>query len=201
MTQSVSSDPQSLAGEELLHWFMTHLRAEIDRRGYRLIEKDEQTDEGGIVLYPVAPSGPRSFRRKNRAVFVVGIDDAETYPEVPLKTGYPMLLRTLANLFIMICEKGRLGSPEAYFFTLEQGYYAIPYQGDPDSFISQVVDRLVPLATSQLMRSPNRSPAPASTSTISICSRRPSRSRTTSRRRISATSRAFSRWAVSPMAT
>jgi ribulose-5-phosphate 4-epimerase/fuculose-1-phosphate aldolase len=151
MTQSVSSDPQSLAGEELLHWFMTHLRAEIDRRGYRLIEKDEQTDEGGIVLYPVAPSGPRSFRRKNRAVFVVGIDDAETYPEVPLKTGYPMLLRTLANLFIMICEKGRLGSPEAYFFTLEQGYYAIPYQGDPDSFISQVVDRLVPLATSQLI--------------------------------------------------
>src|SRR5690349_18190342 len=53
MTQSVSSDPQSLAGEELLHWFVTHLRAEIDRRGYRLIEKDEQTDEGGIVLYPV----------------------------------------------------------------------------------------------------------------------------------------------------
>ena len=72
-----------------------------------LIGKDEQTDEGGIVLYPVGPSGPRSFRRRNRAVFVVGIGEAETYPEEPLKAGYPMLLRTLANLFIMICEKGR----------------------------------------------------------------------------------------------
>jgi hypothetical protein len=151
MTHAATRNPQDLAGDELLSWFVTHLREEIDRRGYRLIGQDEQTDEGGIVVYPVGPSGPRSFRRKNRAVFVVGIDEAETYPEVPLKTGYPMLLRTLSNLFILICEKGREGSPEAYFFTLEQGFYAIPYQGDADSFITQVVDRLVPLATSQLI--------------------------------------------------
>ncbi|HET7056170.1 MAG TPA: class II aldolase/adducin family protein, partial [Thermomicrobiales bacterium] len=151
MTQSISHDPQSLAGGALLDWFVTRLRAEIDQRGYRLIGQDEQTDEGGIVLYPVGPEGPKSFRRRNRAVFVVGIDSAESYPEEPLKVGYPMLLRTLANLFIMICEKGRQGSPEAYFFTLEQGYYAIPYRGNQDEFISQVVDRLVPLATSQLI--------------------------------------------------
>src|SRR5688500_8693861 len=85
MTQSMTNDPRSLAGEALLGWFVTHLREEIDHRGYRLIEQNEQTDEGGIVLYPVGPGGPRSFRRKNRAVFVVGIDEAETYPEVPLK--------------------------------------------------------------------------------------------------------------------
>ena len=151
MTQSVTDDPRSLAGEALLGWFVTNLRAEIDRRGYRLIEQNEQTDEGGIVLYPVGPKGPKSFRRKNRAVFVVGVDHAETYPEVPLKTGYPMLLRTLSNLFIMICQNGKAGSPEAYFFTLEQGFYAIPYQGDEDQFFSQIVDRLVPLATSQLI--------------------------------------------------
>jgi hypothetical protein len=151
MTQSVTNDPRSLAGEELLSWFVTHLRQEIDNRGYRLIEKDEQTDEGGIVLYPVQPGGPRSFRRKNRAVFVVGIDQADTYPELPLKTGYPMLLRTLSNLFILICKNGKAGSPEAYFFTLEQGFYAIPYDGDQASFFSQIVDRLVPLATSQLI--------------------------------------------------
>jgi hypothetical protein len=151
MTQSVTNDPRSLAGEELLSWFVTHLREEIDNRGYRLIEKDEQTDEGGIVLYPVQPGGPRSFRRKNRAVFVVGIDQADTYPELPLKTGYPMLLRTLSNLFILICKNGRAGSPEAYFFTLEQGFYAIPYEGDQATFFSQIVDRLVPLATSQLI--------------------------------------------------
>ena len=111
MTQSVTNDPRSLAGEELLGWFVDNLRTAIDRRGYRMIQENEQTDEGGIVLYPVAPSGPKSFRRRNRAVFVVGIDEAETYPEVPLKTGYPMLLRTLSNLFIMICQNGQAGQP------------------------------------------------------------------------------------------
>src|SRR4051794_35682876 len=151
MAQRTGVDPRSLTGEDLLGWFVEHLRARIDERGYRMIAENEQTDEGGIVIYPVAPTGPKSFRRRNRAVFVVGIDDAATYPEEPLKTGYPMLLRTLANLFILICEKGKAGSPEAYFFTLEQGFYAIPYTGDADLFFDQIVDRLVPLATSQLI--------------------------------------------------
>ena len=151
MSQSIAADPQKLAGEELLSWFVSNLRSEIDERGYRLVQENEQTDEGGIVLYPVGPNGPRSFRRRNRAVFVVGIDAAETYPDVPLKTGYPMLLRTLSNLFIMICKIGKENSPEAYFFTLEQGFYAIPYLGDADLFFEQIVDRLVPLATSQLI--------------------------------------------------
>ena len=132
-------------------WFVERLRAEINRRGYRLVEESEQTDEGGIVIHPVGPGGPRSFRRRNRAVFVVGVGEAERYPEVPLKTGYPMLLRTLSNLFIMVCEKGREGTPEAYFFTLEQGFYAIPYLGDDDAFFTEVVDRLAPLATSKLI--------------------------------------------------
>lgn len=151
MTQPVTNDPRSVAGEELLGWFVDHLRTAIDQRGYRQIAENEQTDEGGIVLYPVASTGPRSFRRRNRAVFVVGIDQAESFPEVPLKTGYPMLLRTLSNLFILICKEGREGNPEAYFFTLEQGFYAIPYGGDENTFFEQIVDRLVPLATSQLI--------------------------------------------------
>jgi len=151
MTHSTSADPTRLAGQELLDWFVKNLRATIDERGYRMIAENEQTDEGGIVIYPVGPDGPRSFRRRNRAVFVVGIDHAETYPTEPLKTGYPKLLRTLANLFVLVCQNGKSGSPEVYFFTLEQGFYAIPYTGNETAFFDQVVDRLVPLATSQLI--------------------------------------------------
>lgn len=137
--------------QALQSWFVERLRATINERGYRLVEETEQTDEGGIVLHPVGPQGPRSFRRRNRAVFVVGVGEADRYPEEPLKVGYPMLLRTLANLFIMVCEEGREGTPEAYFFTLEQGFYAIPYRGDDDAFFAEVVDRLAPLATSKLI--------------------------------------------------
>ena len=151
MTHATSEPATSGSDQALQTWFVEKLRAKINERGYRLVEETEQTDEGGIVIHPVGPRGPRSFRRRNRAVFVVGVGEAKRYPEVPLKTGYPMLLRTLANLFIMVCKEGREGTPEAYFFTLEQGFYAIPYRGGDEAFFSEVVDRLAPLATSKLI--------------------------------------------------
>jgi len=110
----------------LRDWFAVNLKAAIVDRGFRLVEEDAPADEGGIVLHVVDAKKPRSFRRKNRAVFVVGIGEADRYPEEPLKTGYPMLLRTLANLFIMVVHEGRHGGPAAYFFTLEQGHKVHP---------------------------------------------------------------------------
>jgi hypothetical protein len=136
---------------ELLDWFSANLQSQIATQGYRLVEPKERTDDGGIVLYPIGPDGPKAFRRRNRAVFVIGLGEAENYPEEPLKAGYPLLLRTLANLFILIVHKGKQGSPEAYFFTLEQGTYAIPYKGDDEAFFNKIVDRLAPLATSNLI--------------------------------------------------
>jgi ribulose-5-phosphate 4-epimerase/fuculose-1-phosphate aldolase len=136
---------------ELLNWFAANLRSTIRERGYHLVEGTMPADEGGIVLHPIGPEGPKSFRRRNRAVFVIALGEADHYPTVPLKTGYPLLLRTLANLFVLIVHNGRQGSPEAYFFTLEQGFYAIPHTGDDKAFFDAVVDRLAPLATSQLI--------------------------------------------------
>ena len=124
MESAVASRSSGATHGDLLTWFTTNLREKINAEGYRLIEAKEVTDEGGIVLHPIGPEGPKSFRRRNRAVFVVGLGEAESYPEEPLKTGYPLLLRTLANLFILIVHNGKQGSPEAYFFTLEQGTYA-----------------------------------------------------------------------------
>jgi ribulose-5-phosphate 4-epimerase/fuculose-1-phosphate aldolase len=82
---------------------------------------------------------------------VIGLGEAERYPEIPLKTGYPLLLRTLANLFILVVHNGKQGSPEAHFFTLEQGTYAVPFKGDENAFFTEIVERLVPLATSTLI--------------------------------------------------
>lgn len=151
MEATVASRLAAAPRGALRDWFAGNLRAAIVDRGFRLVEEDSPADEGGIVLHVVDAEKPHSFRRKNRAVFVVGIGEAERYPEEPLKTGYPMLLRTLANLFIMVVHEGKHGGPAAYFFTLEQGFYALEYHGDDAAFFEAVLERLTPLATSQLI--------------------------------------------------
>jgi hypothetical protein len=151
MAKSNVADVDKVSGGTLVEWFTDGLKRTILERGYSFVDEHSPKDEGGIYLYPVGPEGPKSFRRRNRAIFVVGIGESETYPEEPLKTGYPLLLRTLANLFILVCRHGKSGNLEAYFFTLEQGYYSVPFLGDEQAFFSEVVDRLAPLATSQLI--------------------------------------------------
>jgi hypothetical protein len=107
---------------------------------------------GGIVLHPVDIDAPRSFRRKNQAIFVVGVGEAEQAPADLLRAGYPLLLRTLGNIFILVTRHGPDGAgPTAYFFTLEQGTYAISHHGDDDAFFAAVTERLAPLATSHLV--------------------------------------------------
>jgi hypothetical protein len=139
----------------LRDWFAENLREIMVARGYRIVEKgsaaESAEDEAGVVLHTVDTKRPRSYRRKSRAIFVVGIGEADEAPEEPLKTGYPLLLYSLANLFVLIVRDGRKGSPEAYFLTLEQGYYAIPHTGDDAAFFEAVLKRLAPLATSHLV--------------------------------------------------
>ena len=155
MESTLVSQPSTATRGELLDWFVENLRATMVAKGHRLVEEGspaEAAEEGGVVLHPVDVAAPRSYRRKSRAVFVVGLGEAEEAPAEPLKTGYPYLLYTLANLFILVVRRGRHGpGPEAYFFTLEQGAYAIPSTGDDRSFFDAVVARVAPLATSRLV--------------------------------------------------
>jgi ribulose-5-phosphate 4-epimerase/fuculose-1-phosphate aldolase len=147
------SEGAPIAREELLGWFTARLRAALLGAGHRLVDAGataERVDEG-IVLHPVDVLAPRSFRRRSRAIFVVGLGEADEAPPEPLKTGYPLLLRTLANLFILVVRRGRRGAGEAIFFTLEQGSYAIPHTGDDRAFFNAVLARLAPLATSHLV--------------------------------------------------
>jgi hypothetical protein len=51
----------------------------------------------------------------------------------------------------MVVHEGKHGGPAAYFFTLEQGFYALEYHGDDDAFFEAVIERVGPLATSRLV--------------------------------------------------
>ena len=71
-------------------------------------------------------------------------------PDDVLRTGYPLLVRGLANLCVMV-SPDRDGSI-AHFVTLEQGTYAVDTgAGDDESFFKTVFSRVEPLATSRLV--------------------------------------------------
>ncbi len=99
-----------------------------------------------------------------------------------LKTSYPMLVRTLANVVVL-----RVPGRGVWFTTMERGTYEIP--DDP----AVVFERLAPLAKSKLVienefvpdlepelwdgdeHTPSSSRSPASAWTSSTCCRRRSR--------------------------
>ena len=139
----------------LLDWFVAHLRTMMAARGYRIVgdEAGGAGDEaGGIALHPVDPHAPRAYRRKSRAIFVAGLAEMETVPEDVLQIAYPLLVRSLSNLFILLAHHdGATARPQAHFITLERGHYALPYLGDDRAFFEAVLERLAPLATSRLI--------------------------------------------------
>jgi ribulose-5-phosphate 4-epimerase/fuculose-1-phosphate aldolase len=148
---AVASPTSERSRENLLSWYSDNLARTIKARGYKLVDEESQPDEGGIVLHPIDLDAPRSIRRRNRAIFVAGIGVGDEVADIPLKTGYPLLLKSLANLFMLLIPNGPGGKLTVYFFTLEQGFYTVPYEGDDDLFFNSIVDRVAPLATSNLI--------------------------------------------------
>jgi len=151
MTDTVHSLKTPHAPGALRDWFTDGLRAKLLEKGYPVVEGDQPAERGGIALHPIDTSAPKSFRRRNRAVFVVGIGEGNEVPEVPLATLYPLQLRSLGNIFILVVPIGKNGQREAFVSTLEQGSYSFPFHGDDDEFFERVVERLAPLATSNLI--------------------------------------------------
>ncbi len=133
-------------------WFLTNLQERMVAGGYRLVEPAlGAAADGGVILHPVDVEAVRGFRRRSRAVFVVGVGEAELAPADPLRAGYPLLIRALANLFILVVRRWHDGRPVACIVTLEQGVFAVPYEGDDEVFFARVLDRIKPLATSTLV--------------------------------------------------
>jgi len=142
------------ADSALTGWFLDGVTAGLERRGYpvhRQGERDAQNvhDTVRVILNAVDAHAPRSFRRRSRDIFVVGVAEVDATHEEMLAAGYALLVRTLSNVFVPLTRTGE--STEAYVITMEQGFHRISVDGDDTAFFEQVVDRLVPMAESRLV--------------------------------------------------
>jgi ribulose-5-phosphate 4-epimerase/fuculose-1-phosphate aldolase len=133
---------------ERLQWFAAGLREVMLDQGYT--EVDAPGPDVAVVLHFVDPDAARPYRRKNAPTFVVALAELDATPADVLRTGYPLLVRGLANLCVMVSPSGN-GSI-AQFVTLEQGTYAIDTGTDDDQyFFKSVFSRVEPLASSRLV--------------------------------------------------
>jgi ribulose-5-phosphate 4-epimerase/fuculose-1-phosphate aldolase len=131
-----------------MRWFADGLRTAMLDQGYT--EVAQAGPEVAVVLHFLDPDAARPYRRKNAPTFVVALAELPTSPDDILRTGYPLLVRGLANLCVMVSP-----DPEgsiAHFVTLEQGTYAVDTgAGDDQFFFKTVFSRVEPLATSRLV--------------------------------------------------
>ena len=104
------------------------------------------------MLHSIDAEAPRPYRRKAAPTFVIAIAELKTIPEDRvelLRVGYPLLVRALANLCVMVTD-----GPDGLvvrFVTLEQGVYGVG-PGLPDDPLARLAfARIEPLAASQLV--------------------------------------------------
>lgn len=138
----------------LVGWFLDGVTARLEARGHPIHRQDgrdaaEIPPEVRVVLNAVSEENPRSFRRRSKDIFVVGLAELAERPSDMLQAGYTLLVRSLSNVFIPIVRNG--GRPDAHFITMEQGFHPLVHDGDDGAFFDQVVQRLVPLAESRLV--------------------------------------------------
>ena len=140
-------EPRSFAaygadGTPRMRWFTDGLRRLMIEQGYH--ELPEPGPEVQVVLNRLDGEKPRPYRRKSAPTFVVGLADVGKPPEDVLRAGYPLMVRALANLCVMVSDQD--GSPAAHFVTLEQGTYTVHHEGNDNEFFAAVFERMEPLA-------------------------------------------------------
>jgi len=103
-------------------------------------------DAPDLVLNILEDEAPRPFRRGSRGTFVAALQIGERIPVDPLRAGYPILVRALANIAMTYV-------PEAgvWFTTLERGSYVVPQTDGVNALAHDVVERLAPLAAARLV--------------------------------------------------
>jgi len=116
------------------------LRAELERAGF-VPASDENPPE--LVLNVVDRERPRPFRRRSRGTYVAALHVVEQAPPDPLREGYPILVRALANVSLTYVP-----GDGVWFTTLERGSYLVP---ETPGMAEAVVARLTPLARSRLV--------------------------------------------------
>jgi ribulose-5-phosphate 4-epimerase/fuculose-1-phosphate aldolase len=139
-----SGEPQG----DRLRWFAAGLREVMLDQGYTEVETPGP--DVAVVLHFVDPEAAKPYRRKNAPTFVVVLTELDAPADDMLRTGYPLLVRGLANLCVMVSPTS--DGSIAQFVTLEQGTYAIDTGiGDDPYFFKSVFSRVEPLASSRLV--------------------------------------------------
>ncbi len=133
--------------DPVLEAFAEGVRAVFERHGHRF--RAEGDGDLRLVFNFVNPARPRAYRRRAKATFVVAVVLDPQVPEDVLRAGYPLLVRSLANLCVYLVRHPE--GVRTYFVTLEQGYYAVPGRLGEEAYFQQVYQRLQPLACSQLV--------------------------------------------------
>lgn len=128
-------------------WFARGLRDVMERAGHRFVE---DPDRASLVINFFDRNQPRPFRRRAQAVFVTSVSEVDPPFDRPIPQGYPLLIRSLSNLFIGLNGNPE-SAPDAHFITPEQGHYVVPGNHDAAAYFERVYRRIHPLATSRLV--------------------------------------------------
>jgi ribulose-5-phosphate 4-epimerase/fuculose-1-phosphate aldolase len=121
---------------ELRTW-VEAIGREFEQDGFIRVEGVEDAD---FVLNMFDADAPKAFRRQSRGTYSASFYELDAMPEDVLKTSYPMLVRTLANVVVL-----HVPGEGVWFTTMERGTYKI--SDDP----GEVFERLAPLAKSKLV--------------------------------------------------
>ncbi|HEY5098551.1 MAG TPA: class II aldolase/adducin family protein [Gaiellaceae bacterium] len=122
--------------------FVAALRLALERHGF----EPAPPEESALVLNVVDRARPRPFRRRSRGTFVAALHALEESAPDPLREGYPVLVRALANVSLAYVP-----GTGVWFTTLERGSYLVACDDGLHSLARKVVDRLEPLARSRLV--------------------------------------------------
>jgi len=109
-----------LASTPRLRRFADGVSRALERHGHARIG---DPDRASLVLNFFPADDPRSFRRKSRSVFLAGVTRVTEVGEPALGTGYPLLVRSLSNLQVVL--EGEVELPDVHFFTPERGHYVV----------------------------------------------------------------------------
>jgi ribulose-5-phosphate 4-epimerase/fuculose-1-phosphate aldolase len=135
----VTGSPGSAAFCELV----AALRHCLEHEGFVRCGDGETPD---LVLNLVDRDRPRPYRRRARGTFVAALHELAAPPPDPLREGYPVLVRALANVALAFVP-----GEGVWFTTLERGSYLVERRNGVASLAAQVVERLAPLARSRLV--------------------------------------------------
>jgi ribulose-5-phosphate 4-epimerase/fuculose-1-phosphate aldolase len=148
--QTVSANTFAVSGaasDALTTWFVDGLCAEFEDHGFcRHATPGPDTQ---VVLHVVDAADPKPYRRRAAPTFVVAIAGVHERPADQLRSGYPLLVRALANLSVIVSGEG--AGRRAEFVTLEQGTYGLQHDAADRDFFREAFERLEPLATSRLV--------------------------------------------------